>query len=228
MSATGHKKVTAMTLIRGFCLSALSLFVSCAHSQKNHFDAFISDYQEGRDFQIEVQDRGDPITVLAIHGGRIELHTSEIARALAGDDWNLYLFEGIMEKGNSRLHLTSHHFDERRATELAGRSQLCLSIHGFREKSQHQVCLGGRNSELRSRVFTELRQSGLIEQTIENPCGRFRGEEPGNIVNLCRQQGVQLEISSALREHLSQSPGDLEKFRAALRSAVRIQSVKDR
>ena len=65
---------------------------------------------EGADFSVCVQRRPEsPIAILAPHGGGIEAGTSEIARAVAGSEFNLYLFEGIRPAGNyDALHLTSH------------------------------------------------------------------------------------------------------------------------
>jgi phage replication-related protein YjqB (UPF0714/DUF867 family) len=38
--------------------------------------------------------------VIAPHGGGIDQYTSDIARAIAGAEFNLYLFEGISRSGN--------------------------------------------------------------------------------------------------------------------------------
>jgi len=51
---------------------------------------------EGIDFTITVSQRPfSAVAVIAPHGGKIESRTSEIVRAIAGKDFNLYLFEGI-------------------------------------------------------------------------------------------------------------------------------------
>jgi phage replication-related protein YjqB (UPF0714/DUF867 family) len=55
------------------------------------------------------------IAIIAPHGGGIEPGSSTIARAIAGEDINMYLFEGIkVAKGNAIVHIASHHFDEPR------------------------------------------------------------------------------------------------------------------
>ena len=57
------------------------------------------------------------MAVVAPHGGGIERATSAIARAIAGGDHNLYLFEGRLPSLNyERLHLTSHRYDEPQCT----------------------------------------------------------------------------------------------------------------
>jgi phage replication-related protein YjqB (UPF0714/DUF867 family) len=52
------------------------------------------------------------VAVIAPHGGGIEPGTSELATAIAGDDFSLYLFEGLKSAGNGELHITSTNFDE--------------------------------------------------------------------------------------------------------------------
>ncbi|MBK6675880.1 MAG: poly-gamma-glutamate hydrolase family protein [Rhodocyclaceae bacterium] len=47
---------------------------------------------EGTDYQVHVRANAQSsVAVIAPHGGGIERYTSEIARAIAGDDFNLYL-----------------------------------------------------------------------------------------------------------------------------------------
>lgn len=67
---------------------------------------------EGKDYKVLLRPvAGSSSAVIAPHGGRIEHYTSDIARGIAGDDFNLYLFEGVRLSGNySTLHLTSHRF----------------------------------------------------------------------------------------------------------------------
>jgi len=49
---------------------------------------------------------------------------------IAGSDFSLYAFRGIKEKDNKKLHITSHHFDEPMALEMASKSETVLAIHG--------------------------------------------------------------------------------------------------
>ena len=68
----------------------------------------------GTDYRITVVARPpSTVAIIAPHGGSIERRTSAIARAIAGDDFNLYLFEGLDASGSFEdLHITSHRFDE--------------------------------------------------------------------------------------------------------------------
>ncbi|MBE0583253.1 MAG: poly-gamma-glutamate hydrolase family protein, partial [Desulfofustis sp.] len=71
--------------------------------------------QHEHDFSIELADRKVATTILAPHGGGIEPHTSEIARLIAGDEYNYFLFNGTKPSGNSTLHITSHRWDHPQA-----------------------------------------------------------------------------------------------------------------
>lgn len=177
--------------------------------------------REDTDYRIELLNRASPYTVMAIHGGKIEPGTSAVARAVAGDDLNLYLFEGLKESGNFRdLHISSHEFDEPRALDLVGASRACITIHGFKERERNWVALGGHNDGLRGKIFAALIKTGLIEQDVENPTGRLPGVDPENIVNRCADGGVQIEISYRLRRLLGMYPKHLKHFAEAIRHAI--------
>jgi hypothetical protein len=65
-------------------------------------------FEEGRDFAVTVLRRPSATAVVAVHGDPIERGVSRIARAIAGEDHNLYLFEGRLPDRNfERLHLAS-------------------------------------------------------------------------------------------------------------------------
>ena len=89
-----------------------------------------------KDYRIKVNDLGTQISVVAIHGGRIEPRTSEIAQLIAKDRFNLYCFEGIKDKKNQDLHITSHFFDEPRALKLISKSMTVAAIHAFKNRKE--------------------------------------------------------------------------------------------
>lgn len=174
------------------------------------------------DYRIEMENRASPFSVLAIHGGKIEYGTSIIARAVAGVEFNLYLFEGLKEKGNfTDLHISSHEFDEPMAVAMAAGSRACVTIHGFKERERNWLGLGGRNERLRALVFEKALATGLLEQDSENPSGKFPGLDPMNIVNRCAEGGVQIEISYRLRKLLCLYPHHLQRFAKAVHDALR-------
>jgi phage replication-related protein YjqB (UPF0714/DUF867 family) len=153
---------------------------------------------EGADFKVSVQRRAESsVAILAPHGGGIEAGTSEVARAVAGLQFNLYSFEGIRATGNyAALHLTSHRFDEPRCLELLSACDHVITIHGCRG-NRPQVLLGGLDAELKERVCAAITAAG-IEARLDGH--GFRAVHPRNICNRGRRgAGVQLELTSALR-----------------------------
>jgi phage replication-related protein YjqB (UPF0714/DUF867 family) len=167
----------------------------------------------GRDYEIEVRRRpASPVAVIAPHGGRIEDGTSEIARAIAADDFNLYLLEGTRPSLNYRaLHLTSHRFDEPDCLALIRDCRFVVAVHGC-NGGDHRVLLGGRDVALRERMTAALAAESLLALGDghqfpalhrENVCNRGAGG-----------RGVQLEITHPLRRSM-----------AAVRLAVAVRSV---
>jgi phage replication-related protein YjqB (UPF0714/DUF867 family) len=152
----------------------------------------------GRDYEIDVQRRrASPVAVIAPHGGRIEDGTSEIARAIAGDEFNLYVLEGLRPSLNYRtLHLTSHLFDEPECLALIAACPIVVAIHGCDGRDQ-KVLLGGLDVALKERLAAAL----LAEELVTHSDGhRFPAVNPDNICNRgARRQGVQLEITHPLR-----------------------------
>lgn len=152
--------------------------------------------QEGRDFRIHSLWRNSPLTLLAPHGGGIEPGTLPIARAVAGDLYNLYGFEGLKAgSGNRRLHITSHRFDEPRCLEMLARSRWVLVIHG-RATPEPSACLGGLDITLQTHLAAALETAGIPVVTVRGLAGNHRA-------NLCNRglqgAGVQLELGSPLR-----------------------------
>jgi len=168
---------------------------------------------EGEDFRIHQSfDPKKRTIIIAPHGGRIETRTSDIARAIAGGDFNLYLFEGLKKKGNRSLHITSHKFDEPRCRVLVSKSERVIAVHGCKGLS-HKVYLGGRDEILKQRIASALRANGLSVRTKNH---QFMGRNRNNICNRgATGAGVQLEITRALRMQ-----GGVEGFVAAVRKAL--------
>ncbi len=174
--------------------------------------------REGRDYQIEALDRGAPVVVFAIHGG-IEPGTARIARALAKNDWNLFVFRALDRKiPYDAWHVTSRHFDDPRALALAKSSLLGISIHGEKGTGE-TACIGGLNAPLRREMARSLREAGF---NAEEPCARFPAPDLENIVNVPRANGAQIEMTKSLREDLLSHPDLLRLFVGAVRGAVSV------
>jgi phage replication-related protein YjqB (UPF0714/DUF867 family) len=153
---------------------------------------------EGTDFRVSMRLCADSsVAIVAPHGGGIEAGTSEIARAVAGNEFNLYLFEGLRSSGNyAALHLTSHRFDEPRCLQMLSRCDHVLAIHGCKGEAR-QAYIGGLDEGLKLRMAVALEAVGVEAITSGH---RFPAREPRNICNCGRRRaGVQIELTNPLR-----------------------------
>lgn len=170
--------------------------------------------RRGRDYEITVRRRrASRIAVIAPHAGGIENGTSEIARAIAGEDLNLYLFEGRRPADNFRaLHLTSHLFDEPLCLELIADCEVVVAVHGC-AGADERLLLGGRDQALRDRLALALRAAGLCADTTGHRYPAVRTE------NICNRgatgMGVQIELTDPLRRGTAAL-----RVAAALRAAL--------
>lgn len=161
------------------------------------FSELAATYVEGRDYRITVVRRGRGVGVLAPHGGRIERGCSEVARAIAGDEFDLYLFEGLLPAHNfEHLHITSSRFDEPRAIELLADCERVLVVHGVADTGRRAL-IGGRDRPLAAALADALHVRGVPAWTSGH---RYAGLDAANLCNRGRQRaGVQLELSDRLR-----------------------------
>lgn len=154
-------------------------------------------HKEGDEaFEIAILDRQSPITIVAPHGGNIELCTTELAQLIAGNNFNFYSFIARKNQGSPDLHITSHNFDEPACLALLKRSQQVVTVHGF-IFDRAMIYLGGLHHELIARISHALKAKNL-PVSYDHP--KYRGIHPDNICNRSSSgMGVQLEISLHLR-----------------------------
>ena len=152
----------------------------------------------GRDYRIEWRVGRSGLLVMAPHGGGIEPGSSEVARSVARGRHSFYHFEGLKERNNARLHITSTRFDEPAAQALAAASWKVITIHGCSDGNA-DILLGGRDLAWRAICTRVLEQQGF--SVAEHPV--FLGLQEENLCNRGRAgMGLQIELSYALRRRL--------------------------
>ena len=163
------------------------------------FDELQRHERQEEDYAISLRDVGSRITIIAPHGGKIEPRTSDLARHIAGENYNFYSFEGIKSKDNACLHITSHRFDEPGALELVARSEVVVAVHAC-TGTAGLVHIGGLNKKLGRLIGDELQKRGIA---VSNDHPRFQGANAANICNRGQSGvGVQLEVTRDLRDDL--------------------------
>ena len=191
----------------------------------------------GVDYRIRITNRHTDIVIATPHGGGIEAGTSELVRAVAGEeepgaDWTEYRFEGIKSSGNSVLHITAGNFDEPWCLWLIGRTSLAVVIHGASGSSPISY-VGGRDTLVRDRVIAALTAAGFNAQIAT---GGLAGTDPTNIANRTNTgAGVQIEITTAQRDSFfgtntaagrwNTRTATFESYVAAVRTAVAVDTV---
>lgn len=176
-------------------------------------------------------DAGSDVTVLSIHGGRIERHTSAISADLAGTfGWNLYDFNGDLTTAACQayatdptvgdnyevLHITSTRFDHTEARNLVQAHPHAVSIHGCGAScSDETICVGGRDTaQINSLVDYIDDYRHLLPYTVHGStvpasgtpfcAAAIDGDHVDNIVNdTSTGEGLQLEMSLDVRSALA-------------------------
>lgn len=191
-----------------------------------NYEELSSHYQEGKDYVIRTQSKANDVLILAIHGGRIEKGTDELAEAIAKDDHSYYVFEALVYKDTNKdkrndLHLTSTHFDEPTALKMTAQKNRVVSIHGATGEKEI-VYMGGTHSTLRENIAKKLSAAGFRVDTASED---LNGDSPNNIVNKSRNlSGVQMELTTAQRDALLADSTKMEKFAAAVREGIAIST----
>jgi phage replication-related protein YjqB (UPF0714/DUF867 family) len=178
--------------------ATIDLMVTKLAKDFRSFADLAAAYEHERDYRIvRLRRPGSEVAIVAPHGGSIEAHTSDIARDIAGLDFNLYLFEGLLKAGNfAALHLSSHLFDEPGCLELLKDCRYVVSVHGCGHAGEI-VLTGGRSAGLRESIAARVRALGVVCE--DSPAG-LDAADPANICNRgCGGAGVQLEVSMELR-----------------------------
>lgn len=156
--------------------------------------------EEPNAFSIVSINRQSSVCIIAPHGGKIEPGTSELVRAVAGERFSFYLFEGRKSVGNRDLHITSTNFDEPSGLSLVQESDMAIAIHGCRG-SDEIIYLGGRHRALAEILAETLTHRGFLVDIHRDPM--LQGADRRNICNRGRfEMGIQFEVTRALRNRL--------------------------
>ncbi len=143
--------------------------------------------------------RGSKVRLFAPHGGCIEPCTGPIVLAIAAENVDYFVFNGVRKKDCFKtLHVTSTHYDEPQCLRMTEESEVGIAIHGCDgEKSFIEV--GGGDRDLASQLAEYLKARGF---TVISASQARKGEDGRNFINRAKRGGVQLELSAGFRKSL--------------------------
>ncbi|PYE30161.1 phage replication-related protein YjqB (UPF0714/DUF867 family) [Rhizobium sp. PP-WC-1G-195] len=162
--------------------------------------AQLREEEEPGAFALELYDRGTAVVIIAPHGGKIEPGTSEMARAVAGTTYSVYVFEGLKANDNRHLHITSTNFDEPHGDMLVKSSQFAIAFHGC-VGADEVIYVGGLHEGLINLLRENLLERGFM--VARHAKADLQGTSAANICNRGGSgRGVQFEITRSLRDRL--------------------------
>ncbi|MFI6469641.1 poly-gamma-glutamate hydrolase family protein [Streptomyces sp. NPDC050516] len=160
--------------------------------------------------------------VMAMHGGAIEVGTSDLCLGVAGyhpatlaatpadgPAYDYWMFEAVRPSNNAELHVTASHCDDHVARSMAASNFNVLSLHGCTAAAAgapagrpEAVVIGGRNAAFKQYLTEELSGAGF--QTIDGASiPALDGDSPDNICNrTVLGKGGQLEMTTELRKSM--------------------------
>jgi phage replication-related protein YjqB (UPF0714/DUF867 family) len=170
-----------------------------------NFEELSQNETAGVDYRILLRQAKAEFAIVAPHGGGIEPGTSEIADAIAGEEFSLYDLEALKSSGNHDLHITATRFDEPMCLTVIGRSKIVVTIHGEHSEADGEgVFVGGLNHILGTSLGAALKDAGF--DIRKHPDPKLQGLEPKNLCNCgTSTKGVQFELSRSVRQGMFSS-----------------------
>ena len=184
------------------------------------FEKLSAVYSDGKDFRIFSRTvEGSRFLIMAPHGGKIEIGTSELATLTAGDDHSLYYFEGLMAKSNRNLHITSHNFFEKTLDDLLGKHEYAIGFHSRQDYDDPKtIYLGGLNRKIVNALNLILSEAEFLATTTGH---KFPATRQKNTCNRCVSGiGLQLELPKTLREELVKDKERQNSFVTCIRELL--------
>lgn len=201
-----------------FALILLSLSFSGLAQKISSYKELSAAKKEGIDFEVKTRSVPGNTLVMAIHGGKLEPGTTELTDAVAGKKYSFYSFTALTDDYVG-LHLTSTDFDEPRLAALSQVAEKCLSLHGLGD-DEADFCVGGANVQKRKAYVSLLAQKFPKWRSCELCCPPNSGTSKNNVVNRCKQDGVQIEMGQSLRNELKQNPLFLKELSKVLQEEL--------
>ncbi len=162
--------------------------------------------EQGRDFAFRLREPGGAAVVKAIHGGAIEPLTGELAEAVAGSEYNLYVFQGLRVGECARMRIPPLGYDELRLRALLERAQIAVALDGVAGPEQ-AIYVSGGNARLAQALAAQLEAAGLPVAAVDEAFSAT-----GFYFNAPSGGGAQIELSWGLRAALIDVPLEAQSW----------------
>lgn len=182
----------------------------------------------------------------APHGGKIESHTTEIAKQVSKVcGVSYYAFNGTLRTNNRDLHITSTNFDEPTLMQLLAIHHVAFAFHGCKNYPLVLECKDHQQQQLhlKSKTVSDFDHSdctfyvgGLMRDVAKRlvdeflPSRGFRGvlceikfagKQPENVCNRgLWGRGLQFEMTPKLRQDLVEDWDKMNAFCEVLMMAI--------
>lgn len=164
------------------------------------------------------------IFVAALHGGSIEMGTTELALATAGEVTGFntdkgtlsnetkndyFVFNGTNSTGeNGKLHVTASNYDDKDALRLVSQNKVGIAFHGCTDTQPtggyagyKAILIGGLDNNLKVLMEQRLKQAGFNAYITTQEL--YDGDMPENLINkTSRKVGLQFEMTTSMRASL--------------------------
>ncbi|QQR55866.1 MAG: poly-gamma-glutamate hydrolase family protein [Candidatus Melainabacteria bacterium] len=183
-----------------------------------------AEHKEGTSYRIRTIDRKSPITIISPHGGFIEPGTSALGLAIAGTQFNLFDFQGLVTTNPLDLHITSTRFRHRKLSALLAQSQVAISVHCMFDEGDESIYIGGLNRPLKERLARSLEKVGF---SVNADPPVYKGINLTNVTNQVPLGGVQLELPAKLLRSMFESPLQFSLDNETITTGLRFKKFKN-
>ena len=183
-----------------------------------------AEHKEGTSYRIRTIDRKSPITIISPHGGFIEPGTSALGLAIAGAQFNLFDFQGLVTTNPLDLHITSTRFRHRKLSALLAQSQVAISVHCMFDEGDESIYIGGLNRPLKERLARSLEKVGF---SVNADPPVYKGINLTNVTNQVPLGGVQLELPAKLLRSMFESPLQFSLDNETITTGLRFKKFKN-
>jgi phage replication-related protein YjqB (UPF0714/DUF867 family) len=166
------------------------------------FEEIANAYTLNTHFAVVAEPGSDPekkYLVIGIHGGGIQLYTSDIVYGIAGTRHGFYLFEGFIQDAQTRMHVSSDNYNEPRFDKMVPQYSRGIAIHGLKEERGPAVLVGGLDEALTDRFIENFNKAGIPARKYSDSRVSI---SPKNVCNRgANGAGIQMEVPKKMRMH---------------------------